>query len=279
MASEESPDFVSSLKGIVIPPRPAVMDELMQEMRRGDPNLSVIAKWVSKDVGLTSGVLRVVNAPFFGLSRKIHSVESALNLLGLTNLSKLVTGILVKQAMTRGDLTQFWESAEGVANICGHLANQFFPALREEAYTFGLLQNIGVALIMQKYADYDEIEYQAETNALPIIEVENDFYETNHATLGYILARSWNLSSDLSQAILRHHDVTVFDEHDSISAASSDLIALGTLACRLQDELNGKSNLTDWNRMALPVMQKMQLTEAHYEALKQGLCAEGNSFN
>lgn len=261
-------DFSKVLKGWVIPPRPIIMEELLPEMRSANPNINIIAKLVRKDVGLTTGILRVVNAPFFGLTRKISSVESAINLLGFTNLSKLVTGILVKQAMTRGDLTQFWETAEGVANITGHLANHYAPYLREDAFTFGLLQNIGVALIMQKYVDYDEIEYQAQTNDQTIIEVEQEFYETNHTTLGYILARSWNLSKDLSQAILRHHDITAFDQEDSIPETTRDLIALGTFAARMQDDLAGREQRKDWTWIATPVRQQLRITEIEYQELK-----------
>jgi HD-like signal output (HDOD) protein len=175
--------------------------------------------------------------------------------------------------MTRGDLTQFWETAESVANITGHLANQFAPDQREDAYTFGLLQNIGVALIMQKYIDYDEIEYQAQTNQQPIIEVEADFYETTHTTLGYILARSWNLSTDLSQAILRHHDLTAFDEQDSIPKTSKSLIALGTLASRMHDDLNQLPEKWDWSILGSSVRQQLGITEQEYQELKASWAA------
>jgi HD-like signal output (HDOD) protein len=271
--SAEGEDFSGMLKGIVIPPRPIIMEQLLPEMRSPNANLSIIGKLISKDVGLTTGILRVVNAPFFGLTRKISSVESAINLLGLTNLSKIVTGILVRQAMTRGDLTQFWDAAENVANITGHLASTFFPDQREEAYTFGLLQNIGVALIMQKYVDYDEIEFQAQMNQQPILEVEEDFYETTHTSLGYILARSWNLSTDLSQAILRHHDLTAFDEQDSIPQTSKSLISLGALASRMHDDLNQLNEKWDWSILGSSVRQHLGITEQEYQELKASWAA------
>lgn len=273
LLQNEGEDLSRMLKGIVIPPRPAILDALLPEMRSENPNLSVISKLISKDVGLTTGVLRVVNAPFFGLSRKISSVENALNMLGMTHLSKLVTGILVKQAMTHGDLTPFWETAEGVANIAGYLASRFAPELREDAYTFGLLQNVGVALIMQKYADYDEIEYQAETNQLPIIEVEEDFYETNHATLGYILARSWNLSPDLCQAILRHHDVTVFKEDDTMSRTARRFVSIGTIAMQFHDELTKKTKNSGWEEVCVPVLRELGINPFDYQEIRQSAAA------
>ena len=147
----EQTDNAIMLKGIVIPPRPSIMEQLLPEIKSPNANLNLIGKLISKDVGLTTGILRVVNAPFFGLRSKISSVEKAINLIGLINLSKLVTGISIKQAMTRGDLTHFWETAESIANISGKISNQFAPNIREDAYVFGLLQNVGVALIMQKY--------------------------------------------------------------------------------------------------------------------------------
>jgi HD-like signal output (HDOD) protein len=120
---------------------------------------------------------------------------------------------------------------------------------------------------MQKYVDYDEIEFQAQMNQQPILEVENDFYDTNHATLGYILAKSWNLSTDLCEAIQRHHDISAFAPLDRISMRSKNLIALGTLATRILDEISVKPEKTDWKKMAIPVSEYLKITEDMYKQL------------
>jgi len=274
----EDEDLSKMLRGIVIPPRPMIMESLMKEMQITTPNLGVISKLVIKDVGLTTGILRVVNAPFFGLSRKISSVENAISLIGLKNLSKLVTGILVKQAMMHGDMTQFWETAEGIANISGHLAKELFPNQLEDAYIFGLLQNIGVALIMQKYTDYDEIEYQSKSNQLSIIEVEEDFYETNHAILGFILSRSWSLSEVICQSILRHHDKTAFLFNDKIDKNALNLIIIGSMSNAIYEEIITKTHSCNNDSMLSFSLQHLKLTEFEFKYIKDKIAKEFNSI-
>jgi len=46
-----------ALKGIAIPPRPSVLVEIGQELRRSEPNLKKVAAQIARDVGLSSGVL------------------------------------------------------------------------------------------------------------------------------------------------------------------------------------------------------------------------------
>ena len=43
-------------------------------------------------------------------------------------------------------------------------------------------------------------------NGIDIIEAENEMFETNHADLGFLLAKKWKLSVLLANCIKYHHD-------------------------------------------------------------------------
>ena len=43
-------------------------------------------------------------------------------------------------------------------------------------------------------------------NGTDIIEAENEMFETNHADLGFLLAKKWKLSVLLANCIKYHHD-------------------------------------------------------------------------
>jgi hypothetical protein len=82
-----------TLKGIAIPSRPQVLVQLENELTKDDPDPRVIARLISGDVGLSAAVLKTVNSPFFGLSRRISSVAQAVSLLGMRSATQIVTGL------------------------------------------------------------------------------------------------------------------------------------------------------------------------------------------
>ena len=74
-------DFDALIKGIAIPPRPALLAEVQAEIDADDPDFGRIAHLIGRDVALTAGVLRSVNSPFYALSRKAGSLSDAIALL------------------------------------------------------------------------------------------------------------------------------------------------------------------------------------------------------
>jgi len=88
-----------TIKGIPIPPRPQVVQQLQTELGKAEPDLRKAALIVSQDIGLTVAVLKAVNSPMFGLSRKAESIEQAVGLIGLRYLSILVTALSVRSLL------------------------------------------------------------------------------------------------------------------------------------------------------------------------------------
>lgn len=272
-ATQTDKDLQKYLKGISIPPRPDAIDQLRKEMRKPVPNLRAIANTIGKDIALSAGVLKTVNSPFYGLSSKLSSVEQAVNFMGVETVSKIVTGILLRRIFAENTLfmERFWDSAEQIAKICSYIATTLHLVPAGDAHTFGLFQNIGVPLLMQKFGNYDQLESEATAEDTSIIDCESELYFTNHASLGYIMAKGWFLSADLCEAILRHHDVSAFDDSDPISLVSRSLISIGSLAERMNRELMGLAETADWRAMATQVKLHLSVTEEDYREMKSNV--------
>jgi HD-like signal output (HDOD) protein len=69
--------------------------------RLADPNSksSDIAELIARDVALTANLLRIVNSEFFGLPRRVTSIESAINFLGTAMLRPVVLSSSVTTAL------------------------------------------------------------------------------------------------------------------------------------------------------------------------------------
>lgn len=221
IASETAADI---LKGIDIPPCPAVVSSLMSEAARAEVDFHKIARLISGDVGLAAAMLKTANSPFFALSRKVQSVPMAVSVLGLKNILKIVTGLSLRNSVKAPKLNmeRFWERSSFTAIACERLAKGQPCISREDAYTFGIFHECGVPILMQKFPDYKET--LATANQEGGTDCEDKTHGTNHAVAGYMLARNWGLNPVVAQAIRHHHDPSFFDE-----APAGDAVAIQTL--------------------------------------------------
>lgn len=231
-----------------------------------------IAQLIGKDIGLSAAMLKVVNSPFFGLSRKIDSPQQAVVVLGVTNVTGIVTGLSLKAAMGGGlNLERFWDSADRVANISVMIASRLPGIPREMAYLHGLFRDCGIPVLMQKFPDYKQVLQIANTDKEHgFTKIEDEHYSTNHATVGYLLARSWGVAEDICKAILNHHDMSVLKSNAMLPAASTGLIAVSYLAEYLSDyvRMRGDAQLDD---DGLTVVEHLGIGEEEFEDIKEDI--------
>ena len=115
------------LKGIAIPPRPAILDDVNREASKDEPNFGKIAQLIGQDVGLSAAMLKTVNSPLFGLSKRVSSVQQAVALLGIRNTVNIITGLALKASMSGNKLPRlerFWDSAALEAMVSACIASQ-----------------------------------------------------------------------------------------------------------------------------------------------------------
>lgn len=219
------------LKSIAIPPRPSILIELMEEQRKDDPDARIITALIGKDIGLSAALLKTVNSPLFGLRSKATSVQEAIHFLGMKNVMNLISGFALRNAVggATSSVEKFWNMTESVALISAYIAARLPGIPRDEAYTFGLFHNCGMPLLEQKFPEYEALLARAGKNPLkPLTEFESERLHTDHATLGYLLTRSWNLPDEICEATRRHHDLSVFD--GNTLPKSPTLVAIALLA-------------------------------------------------
>ena len=75
-----------------------------------------------------------------------------------------------------------------------------------DAFTIGFLHDIGKILLnIVDTMLYQKVRTSVK-NGMDIIEAENEMFETNHADMGFLLAKKWKLSVLLANCIKYHHD-------------------------------------------------------------------------
>lgn len=277
-----------------IPPCPAILLELSAEAGKEEPDLRRIEKLISADVGLSAALIKTVNSPFYGLRSKVHAISQAIQVLGLKRVWLMVMGMVLRdtlRGMCHVDMQRFWDASAKVATISAYIAWRL-PDMgegsgsrhlidKDEAYTYGLFQDCGIPILLNNYARYKETLSMANhAQARKFTDIEEAEHNTNHALVGYLLARSWGLPEHMIQGIRNHHEHEAIAAGEaSISAASRNFIALALMAEHAIQDITGLSLGCEWSKGEQWVCRHLALSEDDVQAIIAGirvLYEEGN---
>lgn len=261
------------LKGVSIPAQPTLLVQLREEQIKPYPNIRVISDLVSKDIALSAAVLKTINSPYYGLARRMDSIHQATTLLGVENVSSLVTTAALRSSIKGNaciSLERFWDSATDVANISLMVAKQLYLPHPDYSYTLGLFHDCGIALMAQKFPDYRETLAKGNSSAqITLVQVEDDIHNTNHATVGYYTCRSWGLPDILCSVVQDHHNAERLYLPGIEHTERNQLMAVLKMAANISHTFRRLQVDQDWEQFKGATLQSMAITEDEYEELKQ----------
>lgn len=195
-----------------LPPLPDIVVKLLHASR--DPNVSMreMVDLIKYDPALTVKVLRLCNSSYYGLPRKIHSIQESLVYIGTDTLVNFILAgcmsSFYQQAragygLEKGDL---WRHSVGCAIASQRIAEQ---VAKDEgvaqAFTAGLIHDVG-KIVINAFVD-DEIENIMElvdTDNMSFVGAEKQVLGFSHTEAGGRVARHWNLPENLIEAIELH---------------------------------------------------------------------------
>ena len=169
---------------------------------------------IRHDPILTMKILKVVNSPHVGLRQKITSIQQAIVYLGLNMikniaLSVAVIGTLPMENKAGFNMRNFWLHSLAVAVVSRKLAEtQGVDRTEvEDYYSAGLLHDVGkVVFALYLPAEYREVMDRALKNVDGLYAAEREMLGADHAEIGALLAKRWELPAGLIESIGRHHE-------------------------------------------------------------------------
>lgn len=182
-------------KGAIdIPPLPTEMQILMDKIN--DPLLTVDQIIASiTDPLLVSKILRVCNSPFYGRRGKVDTLRDAVVYMGLKSLMSIVT-VNALSSFSPLHIEQVEEILHHSLKV-GIIAKQLARDMggnHDQAFVCGLLHDLGWIVMLEMLAKYD------------LDRVKRDqLIQTHHQTLGALVAKKWNFSEEIQEAIRYHH--------------------------------------------------------------------------
>lgn len=199
-----------------IPTLPIVAMKVNELINDPTSSSADIAEVLKKDQVLTAKILRLVNSSYYAIPGGVTDVQRALAFLGFNTLAQLVLSLSVFSVFTRDEdseefaMLDFWKHALGTAVGAEMLAKRLRFPKPEEAFTCGLLHDIGKLVLHQIDPErLRSIIRETSRRSCSFVEVEREWDLPGHSFLGEVIATKWGLPLVIRLAIRYHHfDVT-----------------------------------------------------------------------
>ncbi|MDO9010842.1 MAG: HDOD domain-containing protein [Gallionella sp.] len=261
-----------SILDVGIPPCPIILERFMAEARQDEPDFNRLASIIGTDVGLSAGLIKTANSPYFGMRQRVRSVNEALVILGLNTASRAVAGLVLSKAFPNvANLERFWDASARIALLSGWLAQHLnISGLRaEDAYTFGLFRDCGIPVLLGRFPGYENVLVAANSDVTrSFTEVEGVELPTNHAMVGCMLAQNWWLPEEICLAIRNHHDLAALEPmHSTLPVLSRRLIAIAQLAEYIVQQQLGLSLTQEWTKLGAACLRILDLDETDLDTL------------
>ncbi len=195
-----------------LPPIPQTVFKAHDIMADPKSDFEELAKLFETDQAIAAKILKLANSPFYGYSGKVTSIQRAAVILGHQTLVELLTvistaGLLGKKL--RGywlDSGALWKHSLAVAFGSKIIANKRNPAISNDAFTSGLIHDVGKLLldsyIKERWEWFEKFMADGEHSFL---DAEKKILEIDHAEVASEVCKNWNIPEPLTVAIRYHH--------------------------------------------------------------------------
>jgi putative nucleotidyltransferase with HDIG domain len=173
-----------------------------------------INRAVSLDPVLTGRILQLINSAYYSLPTKVNSLTRAIILLGLNTVKNVVLSFAIFETFSKRDsfrvvaADEFWAHSLSTAVIAKLLAaRQGVPrGDQEDFFVAGLMHDIGKIPLNHLFSDlYWQAAQVAESSKRGMRSAEEELIGTDHCQVGLMIARKWQLSDAMVEALARHH--------------------------------------------------------------------------
>ena len=199
-----------------LPSVPKTYAALVCMLADGKSGAVEVAHVVETDIAMSAKLLQLVNSGFFGLPRRVTSIEQAVVLLGINTVQNLILSVEVFQSdASPGGIPI--ESQQRHAMLVGRLAARMLTNKREseDAFLAGILHDVGIlAFAAVELERLGENLNQAKGSGHRLAEIEQQTLGVTHAEVGAYLLGLWGLPYSIVEAVAHHHQPSRVNVHE-----------------------------------------------------------------
>lgn len=251
-----------------LPSAPQIYWDLTALLERDDVSLAKLAQVAEQDPAMVAKLLQLVNSAYFGLARRVTSVEQALTYLGVQLVKSLTLSLQVfgaKPALTSAlSVERLQQTSLWTGRVARRIAGT--TSFAEDAFTAGLLRDLGRIILAASLPDqFARVEAVCAESQRPLAEVESEIFGSSHADVGAYLLGVWGLPVAIIEAVAYHHEpgqaapesvslVRAVHIADALvewaSRGGTDAEASGALDVEFLERTGGMADLPAWCEFA-----------------------------
>lgn len=231
---------VDEILGLIrhVPPFPKVAERVMTLLRDPDVSAHQLAEVIQYDQAITANVLKICNAAYFGLPRKVNSLDEGLVVIGHDILKDIIIAsssarfyqgkVGAGYGLEPGDM---WRHSVATGIMAKLLVRHIKDVDQGSAFTAALLHDIGKRFLSGFVADdFARIVEKVGRENCTFVEAEQEFLGIDHATLGGMILTKWEFDQQLIDAVREHHHATALEKAPLtalVALSNSLVISLG----------------------------------------------------
>ncbi len=169
---------------------------------------------IEKDPVITLKVLKIINSAYYGLPKKITSINQSVVYLGINTLKNLALsfstmGMLTSKNAAGFDVQNYLVSSLLTANLTRLLAAKYAPENdATDCYIAGLLHDFGKVVFALYMAEEFRQAMDVSTNeGISLHQAEERVIGADHTVVGAMLVKRWQFPESMVECIAHHHDV------------------------------------------------------------------------
>ncbi len=192
------------------------------------PSTGDVVAAIESDVALVIAVLRLANQIEGARHGRVENIVEAVEILSPEAVSRLASTAETFEFFERG---KTWDAAPerfrlhavAVQRAADRLGAQAGYAHRDRLLVTALLHDVGKLVLMHAYPGYPRQVHGPARTPEERLHYERRELGVDHALVGGVLARRWNLPSVVASAIERHHSVDA--DGDAAFVRLADMVA------------------------------------------------------
>jgi putative nucleotidyltransferase with HDIG domain len=208
-----------------LPPIPAVAAKVMTLVEDSRTSANDLAQVLAADQILTAKLIKVSNSAYYGFARKVSTVREAVVAIGFKQVRQIAVGASVIQGFKKSilstelfDLDLFWGHSMAVAVAAEALAKKTRVCKPEDAFTAGILHDIGRLIIRQgRPAEFERAIQMARGGSISLHAAEIRSTGFAHDEVGRALGELWKFPVHLIDAIDGHHHTNLTPRADGLA--------------------------------------------------------------
>jgi len=235
-----------------LPSLPVTVTKVLSVTADPDSSAKDLVDAILPDQAMCATILKIANSAFFGMPRKVATMERAVTILGFNEIHNIVLGKAVFSAFQKIDtcyqepMDHFWKHSFS----CGLAAKIIAPTCNlppGELFVAGLIHDIGqLVFFISTPEEYLPVMALQGTDHIKSRFLEMKTFKVDHAQVGFHLLERWLFPKQLLEAVGFHHQPQECTNHVTYA-----------IIVQISDVLSLLANVDDYQQ-AMPLLPQMK---------------------